>query len=147
MQPSPLSNSRISHSLVAKSCLTPGDPRSPARFLCPWNSLGRNTGVGCHFLLQGLFLTQGSVGRDHYYKFNGCTLKQSSKDWWQNLPIGFSSLFRKNMPGCGSSILESSFWSLLESGSLNTSTWPSMKKVKSHNVLDFREPQLNAEGQ
>ena len=24
----------------------------PTRFLCPWDSLGRNTGVGCHFLLQ-----------------------------------------------------------------------------------------------
>ena len=26
---------------------------SPARLLCPWDSLGKNTGVGCHFLLQG----------------------------------------------------------------------------------------------
>ena len=24
-----------------------------------WNSLGKNTGVGCHALLQGIFLTQG----------------------------------------------------------------------------------------
>ena len=32
----------------------------PARILCPWNSPGKNTGVGCHFLLQGIFLTQGS---------------------------------------------------------------------------------------
>ena len=30
------------------------------RLLCPWVSPGRNTGVGCHFLLQGIFLTQGS---------------------------------------------------------------------------------------
>ena len=29
------------------------------RLLCPWDSLGKNTGVGCHFLLQGIFLTQG----------------------------------------------------------------------------------------
>ena len=29
----------------------------PARLLCPWNSPGMNTGVGCHFLLQGIFLT------------------------------------------------------------------------------------------
>ena len=28
--------------------------------LCPWNFPGKNTGVGCHFLLQGIFLTQGS---------------------------------------------------------------------------------------
>ena len=25
----------------------------PPRLLCPWNSPGKNTGVGCHFLLQG----------------------------------------------------------------------------------------------
>ena len=26
--------------------------------LCPWDSLGKNIGVGCHFLLQGNFPTQ-----------------------------------------------------------------------------------------
>ena len=31
-----------------------------ARLLCPWDSPSRNTGVGCHFLLQGIFPTQGS---------------------------------------------------------------------------------------
>ena len=30
-----------------------------ARLLCPWNLPGKNTGVGCHFLLQGIFQTQG----------------------------------------------------------------------------------------
>ena len=25
---------------------------------CPCDFLGKNTGVGCHFLLQGIFLTQ-----------------------------------------------------------------------------------------
>ena len=29
------------------------------RLLCPWNFPGKNTRVGCHFLLQGIFLTQG----------------------------------------------------------------------------------------
>ena len=29
------------------------------RLLCPWNFAGKITGVGCHFLLQGIFLTQG----------------------------------------------------------------------------------------
>ena len=32
----------------------------PARLLCPWNYPGKNTGVGCHSLLQGIFSTQGS---------------------------------------------------------------------------------------
>ena len=30
----------------------------PTRFLCPWDSPGKNTGVGCHFLLQGIFPTK-----------------------------------------------------------------------------------------
>ena len=30
----------------------------PTTFLCPWNFPGKNTGVGCHFLLQGIFPTQ-----------------------------------------------------------------------------------------
>ena len=29
------------------------------RFLCPWDSPGKNAGVGCHALLRGSFLTQG----------------------------------------------------------------------------------------
>ena len=32
----------------------------PASLLCPWDLPGKNTGVGCHFLFQGIFLTQGS---------------------------------------------------------------------------------------
>ena len=32
----------------------------PTRLLHPWDSPGKSTGVGCHFLLQGIFLTQGS---------------------------------------------------------------------------------------
>ena len=32
----------------------------PPRFFCPWNSPGKNTEVSCHFLLQEIFLSQGS---------------------------------------------------------------------------------------
>ena len=32
----------------------------PTGLLCPWNSPGKNIGVGCHALLQGIFPTQGS---------------------------------------------------------------------------------------
>ena len=46
----------------AQSRLTLCDPMdySRTRLLCPWDSPGKNTGVGCHFLLQGIFPTQGS---------------------------------------------------------------------------------------
>ena len=48
--------------LVTKSCPTLCDPMDcgPTSLLCPWDSLGKNTGVRCHFLLQGIFPTQGS---------------------------------------------------------------------------------------
>ena len=49
--------------LVVQSCRTVCDPvdcsTPPPRLLCLWDSPGKNTGVGCHFLLQGIFLTQG----------------------------------------------------------------------------------------
>ena len=32
--------------------------QSPTRLLCPWDFPGKNNGVGCHFLLQGIFPTQ-----------------------------------------------------------------------------------------
>jgi len=35
----------------------------PARLLCPRNFPSKNTGVGCHFLLHGVFPTQGSNPR------------------------------------------------------------------------------------
>ena len=46
--------------LVTKSCptLRPHGLK-PDRLLCPWHSPGKNTGAGCHFLLQGIFPTQG----------------------------------------------------------------------------------------
>ena len=46
---------------VARSCLTlQFHGLQPARLLCPWDSPGKYTGVGCNFLLQGIFLTEGS---------------------------------------------------------------------------------------
>ena len=48
----------IAHSVVS-------DPLGPrglysSRLLCPWHFPGKNTAVGHHFLLQGIFSTQGS---------------------------------------------------------------------------------------
>ena len=54
-----------------------------ARLCCPWDSPGKNTGIGCHALLQEIFSTQGSnprllcltcIGRQvlyHYHHLNG----------------------------------------------------------------------------
>ena len=54
--------------------------------LCPWDSPGKNTGVGCRFLLQGIFLTQGSnlrllPGRWILYR---CTITELVTKGWQS---------------------------------------------------------------
>ena len=60
-----VSVSVLSRSVVSNSLQPHGV--QPARLLPPWHFLGKNTGVGCHFLLQGIFLTQGlNLGLLHY---------------------------------------------------------------------------------
>ena len=51
--PSPMHESE-----VAQSCPTLSDPHGlqPTRLLCPWDFLGKSTGVGCHCLLRKAFL-------------------------------------------------------------------------------------------
>ena len=61
----------------------------PPRLLCPWDSPGKNPGVGYHALLQGIFSTQGlnaclfpspalaggffTTSTTEFAKFIGCT--------------------------------------------------------------------------
>ena len=45
--------------IVVPDCLWPHG-LLPVRLFCPWDSPGKSTGVGCHSLLQGIFLIQGS---------------------------------------------------------------------------------------
>ena len=35
----------------------------PTRFLCPWDFPGKCTGMGCHFLLQGIFLGNSQLAK------------------------------------------------------------------------------------
>ena len=44
------------HDFCAQSCLNLCDP---TRLLCLSNFSGKNTGIGCHFRLWGIFMTQG----------------------------------------------------------------------------------------
>ena len=50
--------SMLSCSVVSDSLQLHG--LQPSSLLCPRNFPGKDTGVGCHFLLQEIFLTQGS---------------------------------------------------------------------------------------
>ena len=45
----------VNRSVLSNSLLSHGLPI----LLCPWNSPGKNTGVGCHSFFQGIFPTQG----------------------------------------------------------------------------------------
>ena len=58
-------SSSVSCSVVSNSLRPHG--LQPTWLLCPWNSPGENTGVGCHFLLWAIFRTQGSnLGLLHF---------------------------------------------------------------------------------
>ena len=35
--------------------------QQPTRLLCPWDSPGKNTGVGCHFLLRSISIKRQSI--------------------------------------------------------------------------------------
>ena len=50
-----------SENVSRSPCPTLCDPHGlqPTRLLCPWNSPGQHTGVGCHSVRQGIFPTQG----------------------------------------------------------------------------------------
>ena len=69
--------------LVTQSCptLRPHGLK-PARLLCPWDFPGKNTGVGCCFLLQGIFPTQGSnPGLPHHRQILYCLSHQGKWKW------------------------------------------------------------------
>ena len=55
----------VSRSIVSDSLWPHG--LYATRLLCPWDSPGKNTGVGCHAFLQGIFQTQGlNLGLMHW---------------------------------------------------------------------------------
>ena len=106
--------------LVSQSCLTPCDPMdcSPpgssihgtlqARrlewlaisFLRGWNSPGKKTGVACHFLLEGIFLTQGlNPGLPH------CKQTLPSEPPGKPCPkIKLAGVVALKLPGCPRSV-------------------------------------------
>ena len=82
---------------VAQSCPTLCDSMEPTRLLHPWDFPGKSTGVGCHFLLQGIFPTQGSnPGLPHCRQTLYCLSHQGSRieeemrsKKWRNLQAFF----------------------------------------------------------
>ena len=81
--------------------------RQPTRLHCPWDSPGKNTGVGCHFLLQCMKMkSESEVAQScpTLHDPTDCTLPGSSiygifqarvLEWGT---IAFSTLYRGNIP-------------------------------------------------
>ena len=103
---------------VAQSCPTLCDPMdcSLTRLLRPWDFPGKNTGVGCHFLLQEIFPTQGlNPGFPHcrqmlyHLSHQGRSLSEKCKSklrWgitlhWSEWPSSESQQNNKCWRGCG----------------------------------------------
>ena len=83
--------------LATQLCLTlPPRGLYPARLLCPWDSPGKDTGVGCHILLQGIFLIYLSIWAICFCLFDltsFCTIDFGSNEnngvskaetWWRD---------------------------------------------------------------
>ena len=84
------------------------------RLLCPWNSPGKNTGVGCHALFQGIFPTQG---------LNPCL---SFLLRWQvdSLPLGHLGSSRVKYQGNSTFFLETKNFKLRKFNLLKQSKFP-----------------------
>ena len=59
--------------------------------LCPWDSPGKNTGVGCHFFLQEIFSTPGlNLGLPHckqtLYRLSHQGSSEANTILWSNFP-------------------------------------------------------------
>ena len=69
----------LSHSIISNSSRPHG--LSPTRHLSPWQFSSKNTGVGRHALLQGIFPMEGSnTGLPHCRRILYCLSHQASPD-------------------------------------------------------------------
>ena len=90
---------RLRTHLVVSDSVTPWTVAT--RLLCPWDSPGKNTGMSCHFLLQGNFLTQVSDPSLPASPESACDAGDSGRFFylqshWGSLnpPLGGGSLFQ-----------------------------------------------------
>ena len=83
----------LSHSVVSDFLQPHG--LMPTGPLCPWNFPGQNTGEGCHFLLQGIFPTQGSNLQLLNWQADSLPLRDlgsPDRRWQQNLSNRYTQL-------------------------------------------------------
>ena len=68
--------------------------RQPTRLPRPWDSPGKNTGVGCHFLLQCIKVKMKSLSRVRLFTTPGTAAYQappsmgfSRQEYWSGVPL------------------------------------------------------------
>ena len=72
---------------LSRVCLFVTPWTAAHQLLYPWNFPGKNTEVVCHFLLRGIFPTQGSYSHLLYWQVVSLTLSHlgSHNMWWASL--------------------------------------------------------------
>ena len=66
----------------------------PTRLLCPWNSPGKNTGVGCHFLLQKI--NEMETKRQWKDQWNQKLILWNNKQYWQSFSLTYQVIKRED---------------------------------------------------
>ena len=92
--------------LVVSNSLQPQELQA-ARLLSPWDFSGKNSGGGYHFLLQGVFLTQGSNPQLRVSCTGRSILDHGKHEIWKEFSV------QKYIPECSTQLLERGrkFWS------------------------------------
>ena len=122
--------------------------RYPARLLCPWDSPGKNTGVGCHFLLQGISPTQVlNLGLPHYRQILYHLSHQGSPRAWQgtiifNQSTGLETIQEHSKNLAPRSRLEVEAWSLAQIQLLQIEDKDQETAEKNTQDMDFLSPRV-----
>ena len=127
----------------------------PTRLPCPWDSLGKNTGVGCHFLLQCMEVKSQSEVAQSCPTLSDpmdCSLPGSSVhgifqarvlEWVAiSFSRGYSRPMTWTLPHCRQTLI----WATRE---VHQSEWPSSKSPQTKNTgqgVEKMEPSYTVGG-
>ena len=111
----------LSHPVMSNSLQLHG--LQPTRLLCPWDSPGKNTGVGCHFPLQGILLTQGEKPHLLHWQADSLLLSHQGSPYYiftegeegyrENCLTGFNGLVNNLLPPFPTATSQTGFLTLL----------------------------------
>ena len=125
--------------------------RQPTRLRRPWDSPGKNTEVGCHFLLQEIFRMQGlNPGLPHCRQTLYHLSHQGSQARWRMVKNEVRSRQKEAVVSCRSLgglwlLLKIVFFSLVHSVILHIMRFPTTASEYSHplQILQSRRHQIN----